>query len=255
MTDSRVMRPSSVDAPDVVRSTAGLDTLRGRMRRRLLLTYRVDPDVARAIIPAPFRPQLVDGSAVAGICLIALTRLRPGWFRPEIGISTENTAHRFAVEWDEDGTTRTGVYVTERHSSGMIPVLGGGRLFPGMQHRARFDVEESDTRFRVRMRADDAAVTADLEVADRWDSTLFPTMQEASDFYRSGAIGWSPRRGGGAAEGVELTASRWAVQAVRVNEVASSFFDGLPPGSAVFDSALVMRDLPVVWRRPDAPRP
>jgi len=255
MTDTRVMLPLSLDAPSAGRTIIGMGTIRGRMRRRLLLTYRVDPEVARTVLPAPFRPQLVDGSAVGGICLISLTRLRPGWLRPDIGISTENAAHRFAVEWDEGGRTRTGVYVTERHSSGLIPVLGGGRFFPGMQRRARFDVDESDTRFRVRMRADDARVVADLELTDRWDSTLFPNVQDASDFYRSGAIGWSPRRGGGGAEGLELTASRWTVQPVAADEVASTFFDALPSGAAVFDSALVMRDIPVIWRRPQTPRP
>lgn len=232
----------------------GMSAIRGRMRRRILLTYRVDPEVARAIIPAPFRPQLVDGSAVAGICMIALTDLRPGWVRPRIGISTENTAHRFAVEWDEGASPRTGVYVTERHTSGLVPVLGGGRFFPGMQRRARFDVEESDSRFRVRMRASDASVSADVEVSERWDSTLFPTIEDASAFYRNGAIGWSPRRGGGA-EGLELTSSRWAVRAATVNDVTSSFFDGLPAGAATLDSALVMHDIPVLWRRPETPRP
>lgn len=229
--------------------------IKGRMRRRVLLTYRVDPQVAEQIIPAPFRPQLVDGSAVAGICLIALDQLRPGWFRPEIGIATENTAHRFAVEWDEDGVTRSGVYITERHSSSLIPVLGGGRFFPGVQRRARFEVEESDTRVRVRMRADDANVAADVEVTEQWDSTLFPTIQDASDFYRAGAIGWSPGRGSRVTEALELTTSRWEARAVEVEQVTSSFFDGLPPGSTVFDSALLTRDIPVIWRRPEAHRP
>ncbi|MFF1540640.1 DUF2071 domain-containing protein [Microbacterium sp. NPDC058269] len=230
-------------------------TLRGRMRRRLLLTYRVDPAVAREIIPAPFRPQLVDGSAVGGVCLIALTELRPGWVRPRWGITTENAAHRFAVEWDEGGATRTGVYVIERHSSGVVPVIGGGRFFPGMQRRARFETEETDARFQVRMLASDASVSADVEVVEEWESTLFPTVDDASRFYRSGAVGWSPRRDGRGAEAVELSSTRWAVDAGRVNEIRSSFFDGLPRGAAQIDSALVMRDVPVTWRRPATTRP
>ena len=232
-----------------------MSTIRGRMRRRLLLTYRVDPDVARTIVPAPFRPQIVDGSAVAGICLIALTELRPGWLQPRIGIATENSAHRFAVEWEEGEETRTGVYVTERHSSGVVPVIGGGRFFPGMQRRARFDIDESDTRFRVRMDAPEESVTADIDLTDEWESTLFPTIDAASDFYRAGAIGWSPRRDDRGAEALELTSTRWEVHAGRVNAVASSFFDRLPPGAAEIDSALVMRDIPVTWRRPERPRP
>jgi len=146
------------------------------MRRRLLLTYRVDPAVAGGIIPAPFRPQLVDGSAVGGVCLIALTELRPGWVRPRWGISTENAAHRFAVEWDEGGATHTGVYVIERHSSDIVPVVGGGRFFPGIQRRARFVIEETGARFRVGMEASDASVFADVEVTDGWECTLFPSV-------------------------------------------------------------------------------
>ncbi|MFK3676592.1 DUF2071 domain-containing protein [Microbacterium sp. NPDC090218] len=230
-------------------------TLRGRMRRRLLLTYRVDPAVAGEVIPAPFRPQLVDGSAVGGVCLIALTELRPGWVRPRWGISTENAAHRFAVEWDEAEETRTGVYVVERHSSGVVPAIGGGRFFPGVQRRARFETDETEARFRVRMDAPDASVSADVELAEEWESTLFPTVDDASQFYRAGAIGWSPRLGGRGAEALELSSTRWVVNAARVNEVGSSFFDGLPRGAAVLDSALVMRDIPVVWRRPETPRP
>lgn len=233
----------------------GMATIRGVMRRRLLLSYRVDPAIAREIVPAPFRPQLVRGSAVGGVCMIALSEVRPGWMRPALGVSTENAAHRFAVEWDEGDRVRRGVYVTERHSSALIPVIGGGRLFPGVQRRARFDVDESATRFQVRMTATDAQVSADIELTEHWDSALFPTVQDASAFYRAGAIGWSPTRNGRGAEALELTSTEWSVNAGQVNAVQSSFFDALPPGAATFDSALVMRDIPLVWRRPLAESP
>lgn len=233
----------------------GMTSLRGKMRRRLLLTYRVEADVARSLIPAPFRPQLVQGSAVGGICMIALGDLRPGWVRPTFGVSTQNVAHRFAVEWDEGERVRQGVYVTERHSSGLIPVIGGGRFFPGVQSHARFHVDESETRFQVRMSAPDALVSADVELTEEWDSALFATVQEASDFYRAGAIGWSPGRDGRAAEALELTSTSWSVAPGRINALTSSFFDALPVGAATVDSALVMRDISVLWQRPDVYRP
>jgi hypothetical protein len=46
------------------------------IERRLLVNYRVAPEVAAGLLPAPMRPQLVNGWAVAGICLIRLGRLR-----------------------------------------------------------------------------------------------------------------------------------------------------------------------------------
>jgi hypothetical protein len=44
--------------------------------RRLLVNYRVDPDVVAAQLPAPFRPQTVSGWGVGGVCFIALRDLR-----------------------------------------------------------------------------------------------------------------------------------------------------------------------------------
>ena len=50
------------------------------VERRLLVNYRVDPEVAASLLPAPLRPQLANGWGVAGICLIRLGRLRPSWY-------------------------------------------------------------------------------------------------------------------------------------------------------------------------------
>lgn len=172
-----------------------ISVVRARMRRRLLVTYRVDPDIAAHIVPAPFRPQLVRGSAVGGLCLIRLEALRPGWLAPEVGASSEAVAHRFAVEWDEGNVTRHGVYVSHRHSSSAIASLAGGRVFPGFQQHARIHTEESATRSRVRVQAGAYSAQADIEDADDWASELFDTPQQASDFYRAGVVGWSPRRG------------------------------------------------------------
>ena len=46
--------------------------IRAVMERRLLVNYRVDPELLAALLPAPFRPVLVAGYGVAGICLIRL---------------------------------------------------------------------------------------------------------------------------------------------------------------------------------------
>ena len=78
------------------------------IERRLLVNYRVDPEVAAKLLaplqlPAPLRPQLVNGWAVAGICLIRLGRLRPSRLPGWAGMRTENAAHRIAVEWDSTG--------------------------------------------------------------------------------------------------------------------------------------------------------
>ncbi|MBG6059372.1 hypothetical protein RCH16_002669 [Cryobacterium sp. MP_M5] len=233
-----------------------LPTLAATIERRLLINYRVDPAVAQSLLPASLRPQLVDGSAVAGICLLRLGALRPAWFTPPVGWGAENAAHRVAVEWDDAAGTHSGVYIPERHSASRLPVAVGGRLFPGVHTLARFhgseqfDGPESGDRIRLSMTAPNTTVRADVRVGTGWTSTLFETVADASAFFRNGAVGWSPSRDGRRLEGLRLDTTAWAVQPGEALTVESSFFDALPDGSATLDSMLVMRNVPITWTVP-----
>ena len=88
-----------------------IPTIQGLIDRPVLVNFRVDPDVLSRICPSPFRPQTVNGFGVAGICLIRLKHIRPRILPSFLGISSENAAHRIAVEWDSNGVTKTGVYI------------------------------------------------------------------------------------------------------------------------------------------------
>lgn len=228
--------------------------LRGEVDRRLLVNYRVDPEVASRHLPAPFRPQLHGGHAVAGICLIRLGGMRPPGWPERWGLRSENAAHRFAVEWDDGEVgVRTGVYIPRRDSDSLLNVLVGGRLFPGAHHRADFTVEESDDAVSVGFRARDGSAEVHVEVEtapDLGGSALFGSLEEASLFFEQGSLGWSATASPGRYDGLRLVTSAWSVEPVRVTRSSSSFFDdpGLfPPGTAVLDDALLMRRVPVRW--------
>lgn len=216
-----------------------------QLRRRLLITYRVDPAVAASLLPEGFRPQVVDGSAVAGVCVLGLESIRPSWLQRRWGLRSENAAHRIAVEWDSPGGVERGVFIFERHSSAWHPVLFGGRLFPGVHRRAQFTIRESGDRYALTMEAGEHSLTADVEVGGAWSSSLFASIDEASDFYRAGRVGWSYAPSRRAVESVALTTDAWSVEGARLNHLRSSFFEALPPGSTAFDSVVVMRDLPL----------
>src|SRR5262249_61907695 len=51
--------------------------LRAVMQSRILVNFRVDPHILANALPPPFRPALVHGYGVAGICLIRVARIRP----------------------------------------------------------------------------------------------------------------------------------------------------------------------------------
>lgn len=230
-----------------------LPTVAGLMQRRILVNYRIDSEIAAKLIPPPFRPQIVDGYAIGGICLIRLTRLRP-WFLPAAcGFCSENAAHRFAVEWTEGNQLRRGVYVPRRDSSSWFNALVGGRLFPGLHHRARFEVQESETRWHVQFASVDgsAAVSVDAERAETVPAgSVFRDLAEATAFFRAGAAGFSPSVCPDCFDGLELHADRWSLEPLAVRQVASSLFDNreqFPAGAAEFDSAFLMQDVPHRW--------
>jgi hypothetical protein len=110
------------------------------IERRLLVNYRVDPDIAASLLPAPLRPQQVGGWAVAGICLIRLGQIRPVWVPRGLGLRSENAAHRIAVQWDGPQGTHTGVFIPRRDTGSALAVLAGGRLFPGLHHQVRIPI-------------------------------------------------------------------------------------------------------------------
>lgn len=166
----------------------------GTVERRVLLNYRVDPVVLRAVVPAPLELDLVDGAAVAGVCLIRLGELRPAGLPTALGMRTENAAHRIAVRHGN----RTGVFIPRRHSASRPTVWFGGRLFPGAHGHARFTVEERDDDLRVAFTGAGDTVDVALTVADAWPgSRLFGDLQEASDFFRAGWTAWSYARASG----------------------------------------------------------
>ncbi|HKS98756.1 MAG TPA: DUF2071 domain-containing protein [Rugosimonospora sp.] len=225
----------------------------GVVERRLLVNYRTDPQITARLLPPPLRPQLVNGYAVAGICLIRLGQLRPRHTPRALGLRSENAAHRIAVEWNTPDGVATGVYIPRRDTDSTINVLVGGRLFPGQHHRARFDVHETAQDLRVAFASTDhtTAVHTHARIRGDWTATtLFANLHEASDFFRQGAAGYSARRDGRCLDGLELQTAAWQIEPAEILTARSTFFDDttrFPPGSATLDGALLMRGIAVAW--------
>jgi len=230
-----------------------LPTIQGVIDRRILVNYRVDAEVAARLLPPPFRPKLANGYAMAGICLIRLKQLRPAFVPVPAGIGSENAAHRFAVEWDRDGQRQQGVFIPRRDTSSRLHTLVGGRLFPGEHHHAHFEVSETEDRLRVEFESDDgqARVSVAARVGDGLPAdSVFVSVDEASQFFEGGALGYSATHDATRYDGLELRCKTWAVQPLAVDAVRSSYFEDrskFPEGSAAFDCALLMRGVEHEW--------
>jgi hypothetical protein len=232
-------------------------TLVGIIERRLLINYKVDPEAVAKLLPQGFRPQLVRGSAVAGICLLRLGNLRPTGMPSWLGLRSENAAHRIAVQWDTPNGVSRGVYIPRRDSGSMTNVLVGGRLFPGVHQRARFAVRENPRTFDVDCRSADgaASVAVKATVAGGFGgSSLFPNLAEASAFFEGGAVGYSDGSQPGRLDGLRLHTTAWRMEPLELKQVQSSFFNGTGPldlDAVELDSGFVMRNVPVSWTSVD----
>src|SRR5258707_11626609 len=202
--------------------------LEGTIDRRLLVNYRVEPAYLQRLLPGPFRPKLIHGMGIAGICLIRLQQIRPRALPAAFGLSSENAAHRIAVEWEENGEHREGVYIPIRHTSSHFNTLAGGKLFPGLHRHAAFEVIESDEMFRVSVKSDDheTRLTVEAQVASSLSQTsLFESLQEASAFFEQGSVGYSATSRPDIFDGLELRSRNWKVEPLQEARVESRFFD------------------------------
>jgi hypothetical protein len=233
-----------------------IPVIKGTIKRRLLVNFRANPTVVQRLLPKPFRPKLHRGHSLVGICLIRLEQIRPAGLPGVLGLSSENAAHRIAVEWeDAAGIQREGVFIPRRDTGSVLNRVAGGRVFPGEHHLARFSVVDSGGHIDFSMQSRDGSVAVRV-IGDDSDSlpssSCFSSLVEASSFFEGGSLGYSVTRDGGRLDGLLLRTLDWRLRALTVTEVHSSYFadsQRFSAGSIEFDHALVMRDIVHEWHK------
>lgn len=231
-----------------------LPTITGIIRRRLLVNFRVDPDVMQRHLPSRFQPKLHKGYAVAGICLIRLEQIRPRWLPVPAGLQSENAAHRVAVLWEnEGGQPQEGVFIPRRDTNSLMNHWAGGRIFPGEHHRASFTAHQLNTEITLAMQSADGSVSVRVAgtISDTLPQTsIFSSLADASAFFETGSLGYSVTGTADRLDGLTLQTKQWHVEALKINEVSSSYFANetmFPKGTIAFDHALIMRNIEHEW--------
>lgn len=231
-----------------------LPVVQGIIRRRILVNFRIEPEVIGRQLPTRFRPKLQAGFAVAGICLIRLEHIRPKMMPEFISINSENAAHRIAVLWDTPGgETQEGVFIPRRDTDSKITPLLGGRFFPGEHHKAAFDVQESESGISFSMKSDDGKVKVELagKVSDALPrNSVFSSLAASSTFFENGSLGYSATGDSSRLDGLKLKTKQWRVEPLELSKVYSSYFadeSRFPQGSVRFDHALLMKNIEHEW--------
>lgn len=230
-----------------------LPTIEGVMKRRILVNYLADPALIRPLVPKPLELTLQNGSAVVGICLIGLQRLRPKGFPGVLGISSENMAHRVAIRFKENGRWKDGVFIWRRDTDQNLTALLGGRLFPGVHEKATFQVSESPSQISmaVETRRGRGDVALKASYPARWEpSRLFKTFGQAKAFFQKGDCGFSCALQKDRLEGMRLQTLRWEMEPIKITKVHSAFYEKLAqkaPNGIQYDCALLMKGIPHRW--------
>lgn len=230
-----------------------IPTIQGIIKRRVLVNFRAEPNIIQKILPNGFRPKLHKNKAVAGICLIKLEHIRPKHLPEFIGISSENAAHRIAVEWDENDETKEGVFVPRRDTDSLLNQLAGGRIFPSEHHKAIFDIQENENKIAYKMTSTDGEVSLKFNgISTDYFSknSIFDSLQEASDFFEKGSLGYSSNKTDKNLDGIKLQIDDWQVSPLKITSVESSFYNDesiFPKGTIEFDHALLMQNIEHEW--------
>ena len=171
-----------------------IPTIHGIIERRILVNFVANPEVVQNILPKPFRPKLFEGKAIVGICLIRLKDIKPKGFPNFIGVNSENGAHRIAVEWNEEGEIKEGVYIPRRDTNLKLNSLVGGRIFPGKHYYAKFNVLEENNNYHLDFTSsDNTTIEIDATLSENFDEeSIFRTLDNVSKFFEKGSLGFSP---------------------------------------------------------------
>lgn len=221
----------------------------GVIDHRILLNYRIDPEVMKKNLPDEFTPKVVDGYAIGGICQVSLSEMRLKGMPSFFGTRSHNAAHRIAV----NSSQGEGVYVTRRDTNSFMNSVSGGRVFPGVYAKASFTVSTAGDRYSVRIenKKKELMMSIAAEVVPEMpEGSVFGSTQEISDFFLTGNIGWSTGKKEGQFDAIELTTNEWGMEPLKVKEKYSAYFSNtsmFPEGSVEFDSAMIMRNLKHSW--------
>ena len=118
-------------------------------------------------------------------------------------------------------------------------------------------MKEKEGHYRVALDSDDDRTHLLVEghvCPELPKGSIFGSLQEASDFFQRGSLGYSVTKKPGEFDGLELRSFTWQVQALAVEKAESSFFEDqklLPPGSVEFDCALLMQGIEHEWHAKD----
>lgn len=230
--------------------------LRGRVARRILVGLRVDPTVAKRLLPGGLEPRLVQGYAIAGVAFTRLEGLRTRLLPIPFGTSSDSVEHRIAVEPNHS------FYVLRRDANSAADAFVTHAVVAAERGRSRFDIDEDDGLIAARAQSFDGrmAIRVEADEIEAWPAeSVFSSLLAAVRWFGDDVpTAWRSRlgatkeaiRGGDPRERRPRSSLRWIAQPLGVRRFESTYLADpvvFPDGSVEVDHALCLRDVEEVW--------
>ena len=202
-----------------------MPVLDGLIDRRILINYRVRPDVVKTLLPPHLEPLVVNGYASAGICLLRLKDIGIKHLPKLLRITSENAAHRFLVTYTENGNQVQGVYIPRRDTDSSMNVLLAGKLLSWPHYPATFRSSEGNGRYNVSMESSDqySSLSIEAELSGEFPTdSMFDSLDHASSVFQSCPIGVSPSTQPEGYKSIRLETKSWKVKPLVVRKLQSS---------------------------------
>ncbi|HZI25437.1 MAG TPA: DUF2071 domain-containing protein, partial [Chryseolinea sp.] len=230
-----------------------LPVLDGIIDRRILINYRVHPEVIKNLLPPHLDPLVINGYGSAGICLLRLKNIGIKHSSQFLRITSENAAHRFLVKWIENGEEMHGVYIPRRDTDSVLNVWLAGNLFSWPHYMAHFEIQEGRGSYSLKMKSKDMSSHLQIraEIANDFPTvSMFDSLEHASTCFQNCAVGISPSKNPNQLKVIQLKTKTWIVTPLHVQELQSSYFENsnlFPTGQIHFDNALLMEGIEHEW--------
>ena len=230
-----------------------MPALNGMIDRRILINYRVEPEIVKRLLPVNLEPIVINDYASAGICLLRLKNIGIKCSPAALRITSENAAHRFLVRQTKQGQETCGVYIPRRDTDSMLNVLLARKIFSWPHYYAQFDVAEAGGNYHVSMESEDRYLRLHVHASvDNTfpDNSMFESIDHASHTFQHCSVGVSPSTIPNQLNTIRLRTERWSVKPLLIHTLTSSFFEDrsiFPEGSIHFDHALLMEGIAHEW--------
>ncbi|HYF68476.1 MAG TPA: DUF2071 domain-containing protein [Ohtaekwangia sp.] len=234
-----------------------LPVLDGVIDRRILINYRIDPEVVKLLLPSHLEPLVINGYASGGVCLLRLKNIGLKFAPSFLRITSENAAHRFLISFEKNGVVHRGVYIPRRDTDSMLNVVLAGKFFSWPHYRAVFAVGEGNGKYAVSMQSRDGYTRLEVDArrTDHFPSnSMFDSLLHASCSFKDCALGVSPSTKRSEFKTIKLQTKTWNVTPLQVHDLKSSYFEDkslFPHDTIQFDNALLMEGVSREWLSDD----